>query len=253
MRVRQRVIAIDVDVCCKSSAIDSVLMLLRRKQGGYICLSNVHMCMEAFDDKGFQKVVNEADLVLADGKPISIAQRLLGNSSASQVRGQDLMEGICEVAQSNGIKLGLYGGVSDMVLDSVEDALISKYPSLNIAFKYSPPFRDLTEDESDIVEKRIKNSGVELLFVGIGCPKQERWMYSRRNDFDCIMFGVGAAFDFISGEKMHAPKIMQKLGLEWLFRLLCEPRRLWKRYLKQNPRFIYFLFEQYLKSRLGNR
>lgn len=202
--------------------------------------------MEVFDSFDFLHVVNEADLVVADGRPIFWAQRLLGHKHSCQVRGQDLMNSLCAASGSKQLNIGLYGGSSTDILLQVVEKLKSQFYDIQIVYQYSPPFRDLTEEEDKAVVSAINDSDVNILFVGIGCPKQERWMAEHKHKLNCVMLGVGAAYDFIAGSKKHAPRWMQKIGLEWLFRLISEPKRLWKRYLKQNPRFIYYFLQQWL-------
>lgn len=243
---RKRVLRMNTDVTSLSSVVDGVLAMSAQKQGGYVCLSNVHMCMETFDSPEFEKVVNEADYVLPDGLPIAVAQKLLKAPGASQVRGQDLMNAVCSVAASKGLKIGLYGGADLDVLKKVEAVLKSQFPGLEVSYTFCPPFRPLTEEEDASVVAEINAAEVDMLFVGIGCPKQERWMAAHKSQLSCVMYGVGAAFDFISGSKKHAPIWMQRAGLEWFFRLCSEPSRLWKRYLQQNPRFIYYFLRQWV-------
>ncbi|REL36558.1 WecB/TagA/CpsF family glycosyltransferase [Thalassotalea euphylliae] len=228
--------------------VNSIESMIIRRKGAYICVSNVHMCMEVYDNKTFSKVVNSADLVVADGRPIFWAQKLLGQSEAQQIRGQDLMIELCKVSSTKGIRLGLYGGNSIDVLELVKNNLSKKYSNIQIVYSYSPPFRPLSEEEDKAQIKAINALEVDVLFVGIGCPKQESWMAAHKHSLDCVMIGVGAAFDFIAGEKKHAPVWLQKAGLEWLFRLACEPRRLFKRYFRQNPRFLYYFVRQLLNK-----
>ena len=243
---RKSVVTMDVDITSRDSAVDKVINLTASNQGAYVCVSNVHMCMETFDCAEFRQVVNQADLVIPDGRPIFWAQRLLGANTAGQVRGQDIMNALCSESASRGIKIGLYGGSSEDVLSKVADVLEEKYLGINITYKYSPPFRPLTDEEDGEVVNDINTAEVDVLFVGIGCPKQERWMAEHKGRLECVMLGVGAAYDFIAGSKKHAPLWMQRSGLEWLYRLCSEPGRLWKRYLKQNPRFIYYFVQQWL-------
>lgn len=238
------VLKMNVSLGSKDGLVERVRLLAGKKSGSYVCLSNVHMCMEAFDDADFQNVINGADLVLPDGMPISIAQRLLGYAHAQQTRGEHVMRMLCKYAEENRLRIGLYGGSSDDVLNLVTNKLKDAYPDLIVSYAYSPPFRKLTKDEELTVFKNITEHDVDVLFVGIGCPKQEIWMSNAKPNVNCLMLGVGAAYDFISGSKRHAPIWMQKLGLEWFFRLCSEPKRLWKRYLKQNPRFIYYFLQQ---------
>lgn len=246
MTNRCTVVTMDVNITDQDKTADQIETLTKSGKGAYICVSNVHMCMETFDSHQFRSIVNDADLVIPDGRPIYWAQRLLGDKSARQVRGQDIMNRICKTSAKRGMTIGLYGGSSVELLCSVEQKLKANYPGISIRYSYSPPFRQLTDNEDATVIEAINKSGVDILFVGIGCPKQERWMAEHKDQLNCVMLGVGAAFDFIAGSKRHAPRWLQLLGLEWLFRLCHEPSRLWKRYLKQNPRFIFYFSRQWL-------
>ncbi|MFQ5561323.1 MAG: WecB/TagA/CpsF family glycosyltransferase [Nitrospinota bacterium] len=246
---RQRIINIDVDVIDLNESVKYVHDLALEKKGGYICLSNVHMCMESLDDIELRTILQHADLVLPDGKPLSWAQQLLGHSNGTQVRGQDLMERLCEMGKTQTLNIGLYGGESEELLLKVKKELLRKNPNLKISFAFAPPFRPLTPSEDAHVISQIKKAKVDILFVGIGCPKQERWMKEHKKKISSVMVGVGAAFDFAAGCKRSAPRWMQKIGFEWLFRLVAEPKRLWKRYLKQNPRFICYFLQQWLFDR----
>ena len=243
----------DVALTNIDDALNSVESLAIKEAGAYVCVSNVHMCMEVFDSVEFKRVVNNADLVIPDGRPLSWAQKLLGHSHAQQVRGQDIMNAICEQSGSKNLNIGLYGGSSDELLKQVVAKLNLSYPDIQITFSYSPPFRPLTVQEDQAIIKQINDACVNVLFVGIGCPKQERWMAEHKDSLNCVMLGVGAAYDFIAGSKKHAPRWMQKIGLEWLFRLVSEPQRLWKRYLQQNPRFIYYFAKQLIAHKLGRK
>ena len=229
-----------------NSSVEFVLRETKKNVGSYVCVSNVHMCMEVFDDRSFLNVVNSANLVIPDGRPISWAQRLLGYKNAQQVRGQDIMSELCRLSGSMAFNIGFYGGSSDELLEQVVGKLRKLYPDIQITYKFSPPFRVLTQSEDFDVIQSINNSGVDILFVGIGCPKQERWMAEHKDSLSCVMLGVGAAFDFIAGSKKHAPRWMQKIGLEWFYRLSSEPKRLWRRYLMHNPRFVYYFLQQWL-------
>ncbi|HLA04635.1 MAG TPA: WecB/TagA/CpsF family glycosyltransferase, partial [Syntrophales bacterium] len=145
---------------------------------------------------------------------------------------------ILEAAARENMSVGFYGSRPD-VLQSLIKRMQAKYPPLNVTFAYSPPFRDLSQNEDDEIIQKIRGSGVQILFVGLGCPRQEKWMASHRGRVSTVMIGVGAAFDFHAGTKSQAPAWMQGIGFEWLFRLVTEPRRLWPRYFYTNPRFIF--------------
>ncbi len=239
------ILGMRVDVISLSDAVSQVNYWVNQGGGRYVCVSNVHMCMEGFDDKKFQNIVNGADLVVADGKPLVWSQSLLGVTNAHQVRGMDLMLALCEHFSQSNMSVGFYGGTPEL-LDKLGEVLTIRLPGLRIGCAVAPPFRSLSQQENDDFITKINKSGVRILYVGIGCPKQERWMAENRAKLDCVMIGVGAAFDFIAGRKRSAPHWVQKIGMEWLFRLLSEPERLWKRYLRQNPRFIYYFIGQIL-------
>ena len=243
--MRIPIIKMNVNVTSLSHAREKISGWAANCEGRYVCVSNVHMCMEVFDNKGYAEIVNNSDLTLPDGKPISLAQRALGHKNAQQVRGEDITLAMCEEAESKGFSVGFFGATEEL-LDKLEQVLVEKFPKLDIAYSYAPPFRMLTHDEDKLSVEAIKNSEVKILFVGLGCPKQEIWMAGHKDKLNCVMLGVGAAFDFISGNKRNAPRWIQRAGFEWLFRLISEPRRLWKRYLKHNPRFVWYFILQLL-------
>jgi N-acetylglucosaminyldiphosphoundecaprenol N-acetyl-beta-D-mannosaminyltransferase len=213
--------------------------------------------MEAYDDRQFLRAMNGADLVTADGMPLVWTLRWFGAKGATRVYGPDLTLHLCQAAAGAGIPIGLYGGTSES-LTAVADFLERRFPGIQIVCRIAPPFRPLTRDEDNAHTQQIIASGARILFVGIGCPKQERWMSMHKNSIPAVMVGVGAAFDFHSGRVKQAPRWIQKVGLEWFFRLLMEPRRLWRRYAKHNPRFVGLLLlqilglRQFSKERLAN-
>ena len=213
----------------------------------YICVANVHVTMETHDSAEFRAVVNGADLVTPDGMPLVWALRAFGIRDATRVAGFDLTVAVLAAAEREGVAVGFHGG-SRAALDGVLAYCRRVFPDLQVAYAHSPPFRPLSDAEStDIVEK-INSTGARILFVGLGCPKQERWMATHRGNVRAVMLGVGAVFDFLSGTKPHAPRWMQSAGLEWVFRLASEPRRLWWRYAYHNPRFVALLAIQYARS-----
>jgi N-acetylglucosaminyldiphosphoundecaprenol N-acetyl-beta-D-mannosaminyltransferase len=220
----------------------------RKSEARYVCVANVHMAMEAHDSEEFRRVVNAADLVTPDGVPLVWCLRLMGVRGASRVYGPDLTLAVLAEAEREHLPVGFYGG-SEAVLQMLRKSLGERFPGLQVGYCWAPPFRPLDAQEDRRITEEIRASGVRILFVGIGCPKQERWMAEHRGRFDAVMLGVGAAFDFLAGVKPQARPWMQALGLEWLFRLMTEPRRLWRRYLKQNPRFVAYLTMQLLGIR----
>jgi N-acetylglucosaminyldiphosphoundecaprenol N-acetyl-beta-D-mannosaminyltransferase len=194
--------------------------------------------------------VNGADLVTPDGMPMVWALRLFGVRAASRVYGPTLTLHVLERAAATGVPVGFYGATAD-VMARLCDACRRRFPALDIAYTCAPPFRPLTVEEDAAVVSEINTSRARVLFVGLGCPKQERWMALHKGSVQAPMLGVGAAFDFLAGVKPQAPRWMQEAGLEWLFRLSKEPRRLWRRYAYHNPRFVALLAGQYLRSLLA--
>jgi N-acetylglucosaminyldiphosphoundecaprenol N-acetyl-beta-D-mannosaminyltransferase len=213
------------------------------RAGRYVCAANVHMTMEAHDDPAFREVVNGADLVLADGQPMVWALRALGLPARRRVRvTPDLLLELFATCESQGVRVGLYGGTTETAA-AFMGLLAKHYPRLEVPYAWAPPFRPLTADEDRIVSEAIAAARVQLLLVGIGCPKQERWMAAHApadgsDGLVCVQIGVGAAFDMLGGRTKNAPAWMRDRGLEWAYRLASEPRRLWRRQLKHNPRFV---------------
>jgi len=214
----------------------------------YACAANVHMVMEAYDSEDFRNIINKADIITPDGMPLVLLLRLLGKKKQPRVYGPTLMKHICEASAQGAIPVGFYGGKPE-TLKALVHNLTDQIPNLKISYAYSPPFRPLTLEEDGALVKEINSSGTQILFVGLGCPKQEQWMFAHRNRIKAVMVGVGAGFDFFAGTKKQAPNWMMQIGLEWLFRLCTEPKRLWRRYLYNNPRFLCLAAMQILKLR----
>ncbi len=243
---RVRVVSLFPDVVNRDSIIRKITKLVAQKNGGYVCFSTVHMVMESYDNAEFGKKVNGADLIVTDGMPLVWMQKLQGKRDASRVRANDLMIALCEYAEKNNLKVGFYGGKQE-VIDGILNRAKKDFPNLEISYAFSPPFRPLTDDEDAEITQKINESGTQILFMGLGCPKQENWMAAHRDKFPAIMLGVGASFDFYAGNVKESPEFLGKLGLEWLYRLTQEPKRLWKRYLILNPRFMFLATLQLLR------
>lgn len=246
----RHILGMRVDATSFDDAVARVLDWAGRRESRYICVATVHMVMETYDDPAFQQVVNAADLVTPDGMPLVWGLRLLGVPGQERVYGPELTPRVLAAAETAGVPVGFYGGAPEVVRRLLE-RVRRAYPCLEIAYAESPPFRPLTPEEDEEVVRKINESGARVLFVGLGCPKQERWMAEHRGRVQAVMLGVGAAFDFLAGTKPRAPRWMQNAGLEWLFRLLTEPRRLWKRYLKHNPRFLVLFALQLAGKQFG--
>lgn len=218
-------------------ATAAILAWAGRAESRTVCLANVHVVMEGCDDPAYQAAVNGADLVAPDGMPLVWILRRSGHDLKDRVYGPTLMLRVLEAAAGQGVPVGFHGASPD-VLTALTANMRRRFPSLDIAYSCSPPFRKPTLEEDEAHVRDINASDARILFVGLGCPKQERWMQGHRGRVRAVMLGVGAAFDFHAGAIRQAPAWMQSRGLEWLFRLCVEPRRLWKRYLLHNPRFV---------------
>jgi N-acetylglucosaminyldiphosphoundecaprenol N-acetyl-beta-D-mannosaminyltransferase len=216
-----------------------------REESKYVCVATVNNVMEAHDSADFRCVMNDADLVTPDGMPLVWGLRLLGCKNASRVYGPDLTPVLLEMAASSGLPVGFFGG-SPATLHRLWEVVASRFPRVSVAYSFSPPFQPLMADEDRRVVEEINRSGARILFVGLNTPKQDYWMAAHKGRINAVMIGVGAAFDFLAGTKPQAPRWMMKIGMEWLFRLMTEPRRLWKRYLKHNPRFVALFVAQLL-------
>lgn len=247
-RPSRTVLGMRVDATSYDDGARRVAAWAGEDRGRYVCVANVHMTMECFDDAGFRSLVNGADLVTPDGMPLVWVLRRLGVADAGRVYGPTLTLHVCDLAARMGIPVGFYGGRPEAI-ERLVPALVTRFPALRVAFAESPPFRPLADDEDAAVVERIIASGARILFVGLGCPKQERWMAAHRETLPLVQLGVGAAFDFHAGLVRQAPPVLQRVGLEWAFRLAMEPRRLARRYLRHNPRFLWHVAWQLLRER----
>jgi N-acetylglucosaminyldiphosphoundecaprenol N-acetyl-beta-D-mannosaminyltransferase len=223
--------------------------MVENARQGYVCAANVHMIMEGYDSPEFCALVNGADLVTPDGMPLVWMLKGLGFSDQKRVYGPELMLHVCGAAAKEGIPVGLFGSTED-VLAKLKRNLQTRFGELHIAYAHSPPFRALSPEEIDSTARDIKESGTKILFVGLGCPKQEVWMAKNKEKVQAVMLGVGAAFDFHAGTLPKAPRVLQQLGLEWLFRWFVEPKRLWQRYLFNNPRFVALAATEFIKKKV---
>ena len=205
----------------------------------YACATSVHGLIEASHDPEFRKILNTAAFVTADGVPLVWFGRLSGHRSMERVYGPTLMKRVCARAAETGVRHFFYGGAPG-VADDLARTMVREFPGLEVAGTYCPPFRKLSEAEMDEVAEIINESKADLVWVGLSTPKQERWIHSIRTRLRAKMLvSVGAAFDFHTGRVIQAPEWMRPTGLEWLFRLVQEPRRLGRRYAYNNPRFLW--------------
>jgi N-acetylglucosaminyldiphosphoundecaprenol N-acetyl-beta-D-mannosaminyltransferase len=237
-RERRSVLGAQIDAVDWVTALASLSSWGALRESRYVCICNTHSVVSATQDAEFMRVVNEADLATPDGAPVAWMLRKLGFAGQQRINGPDLMWKYCEEAGRRNESIYLYGG-SPETLDILQKRLIDAFPGLQIAGAWSPPFRALSEQEDAEAVARINDSGAGTVWVSLGCPKQEMWMAAHRGRINAVMIGVGAAFDYHAGTIQRAPLWMQNSGLEWLHRLMSEPRRLWKRYLLTNTVFVF--------------
>jgi N-acetylglucosaminyldiphosphoundecaprenol N-acetyl-beta-D-mannosaminyltransferase len=241
-----------IDALTWDEALARISAWAAARESRYVCLSNAHAVVTTTQDKNFLRIVNEADMATPDGMPVAWMLRRLGFREQRRISGPNLMWRYLALAESRRDTVYFYGS-SDATLILLSEKLRAAFPGLGIAGAYSPPFRPLTEEEDAEIVARINGSGAGAVFVSLGCPKQEKWMAAHRGRIRAVMCGVGAAFEFHAGVINRAPVWMQNCGLEWLYRLCSEPRRLWKRYLITNTLFVAGAVRQLLSSRSRER
>ncbi len=239
----------NINVTNMEDTISYITEHLEELRGDYICVSNVHTTVMAFRDEKYRRVQNSAAMALPDGQPLSIVSRRRGYRQAQRVPGPDLMPAILDLSQEKGYTHYFYGS-TEQTLAKLEKILLARYPKLRIVGMYAPPFRKLTQAEDEEAVRRINDSGADFIWVALGAPKQEKWMYGHRHKVNGVMIGVGAAFDFLAGTTKRAPMWMQKLCLEWVFRIMQDPGRMLPRYLNTNFAFVYNVWKE---SGAGNR
>jgi N-acetylglucosaminyldiphosphoundecaprenol N-acetyl-beta-D-mannosaminyltransferase len=246
---RVNVLGVGISVLNLDLAAAAVASALENRVRGYVCVTGVHGVSEAQHSQEFRRILNQSFLTTPDGMPMVWMGKLQGFREMGRVYGPDLMLRVCEYTANKGLSHFFYGGAPG-VAEELAARLQQKFPGLRVVGTYCPPFRPLTEAEEADLENRMRAAKPDITWVGLSTPKQELFMakYWQRLD-STLFFGVGAAFDFHAGKVKQAPPWMQRSGLEWLFRLCCEPRRLWKRYLRNNPVFLWRAFCQLARLR----
>jgi N-acetylglucosaminyldiphosphoundecaprenol N-acetyl-beta-D-mannosaminyltransferase len=231
-------LGVRVDAVDLHEAASTIEQWIERRERRYVCLANAHGIMECHRDPELRRIYNDAGLSVPDGMPLVWLSWTHGLRGAGRVYGPELVEEMCRRSESRGYRHYLYGG-ADGVAERLAARLRGRFPRAEIAGWRTPPFRDLTTEEEETVLRGIEASGADLVWVGLGTGKQDRFLSRHHRRLPGIAIGVGAAFDFLSGTKRQAPRWMRQSGLEWLFRLAAEPRRLWRRYLLDNPEFLW--------------
>lgn len=235
------ILGVKINVTNMDETISYIEKNLESLRGNYICVSNVHTTVMAYENEDYKKIQNSGAMALPDGAPLSILSRKVGFTDAQRVTGPDLMEELFKISQEKGYSHYFYGSTKEN-LEKLKVSLNTKYPNLNILDIFSPPFRELSIEEDEYIINSINKANPDFIWIGLGAPKQETWMYNHRGRLNGIMIGVGAGFDYHSGKIKRAPSIMQKFSLEWLYRLLQDPKRLFSRYANTNLKFIIYVF-----------
>lgn len=240
---KRKLFCIDFSLGSYKTFVEELISLAKKGKSTYACVAGIHILYESNKSPEYAAIINHADIVTPDGEPITWAFRWLHGIKQERVAGMDLLPDLLEAAEKEYVSVGFYGGTVDM-LAGARNYIERKHPQLNIAKMYSPPFRPLNaEEESDIITM-FNDSGAKMIFIVLGCPKQEKWMDNMKNKIHALMIGIGGAVPVMIGIQKRAPLWMQKAGLEWLFRLGQEPRRLFKRYMQANSLFIYLLLKE---------
>ncbi len=232
-----RILGVNIAITNMQDTVKLIVEQIDELQGNFICLSNVHTTVMSQKDEEYRNIQNSAFLALPDGSPLSLVQRLRGYRMAEQVAGPDLMAELWKATENTEISHYFYGSTPETI-EALEKNLKKEYPGIKIVGMEAPPFRPLTEAEDAEAVARINQSGAAIVWVGLGAPKQEKWMYEHRGKVNALMLGVGAGFDFHAGTVKRAPAWMRKHYLEWLYRLIQDPKRLWKRYVQTNGKFL---------------
>lgn len=250
-----RVDVLGVRVCAQrmEQAVATLAGWIAARRQGYVCVTGVHGVIESHRDPALKAIHNAAGMVTTDGMPLVWLCRRAGHPWAERVYGPDLMLAMCAAAEGREWRHFLYGA-TDEVLEKLSANLLRRFPGLRIAGTFAPPFRALSPEEDEAIVARINAAQPDIVWIGLSTPKQERWMASHLGRISApVMIGVGAAFDFHAGTKRQAPRWMQRNGLEWLFRMASEPRRLAWRYCVSNSLFLWLLARRVLKRRSAGR
>jgi N-acetylglucosaminyldiphosphoundecaprenol N-acetyl-beta-D-mannosaminyltransferase len=229
--------------------IDEITALARQRVSAAVYFANVHMYIEAYQNESFGQLINKADIVTPDGKPLAWMLKLLYGIKQDRVAAMDFVPDMMERMQLENLPVYFYGGTQNM-LDKTEAFVKKAYPNLQVAGLYSPPFRPLTAAEEDEIAARINAAAPALVFVFLGCPKQEKWMAAMKGKVNAVMTGVGGALPVTIGMQKRAPVWMRNFGLEWLYRFFQEPKRLFKRYATTNSLFMWVMLKEFLKVRI---
>lgn len=251
-RSGQTILGVFIDAIDWHQTLTKIIRWSIYKQSRYVCQCNVDVVVKTTQDEYFRHIISSSDLANPDGMPIVWALRRKGFGGQERISGPDLMLRVCQLSEQINVPVFFYGSTSETLV-KLKKKIKETFKDLKIAGIYSPPFSKLTIEENNEIIKLISSSGAGIIFVGLGCPKQEIWMFQNRNKINAVMIGVGAAFDFYAGTVKRAPIWMQNIGIEWFFRIIKEPKRLWKRYLYGNRRFLLKIFPDIFKYKFSRK
>ena len=246
---RAKVIELDISLDSYQRFMQCIMALAHKRTSCTVCFANVHMAIEVKQDQQIARAVNGADYVLPDGMPLVWGLRSLYGLKQQRTTGMDMLPDLIRKAEEQNVPVFFYGSTPE-VLKRVEENCAIHYPGLTIAGAISPPFRPLSAAEEAHTIDTINRSGAGLVFVALGCPKQELWMNRMRGQISAVMLGIGGALPVLAGEVNRAPEWMQNAGMEWLFRLIQEPKRLFKRYAVTNTLYVWYLTQQIIRKNL---
>lgn len=243
-----KIVDLNISTYTYNQVLDQIFSLAALRQPSYVCFANAHMAVEAHLDKKIANSVNEASIVTSDGMSVVMALKFLHKVNQDRTSGMDMIFDVVKGAEDNKFSVFLFG-CDESTLAMFKAKAIKDHPKLNICGSVAPPFTEFTKQENDLFIHQINQSGANIVFVGLGCPKQEKWMADNHKRINAVLLGFGGAFSLYARKVKRAPVFMQKYCLEWLYRLTQEPKRLWRRYLVTNTLFIVYFFKQLLKTK----
>ena len=237
-RNRINILGLQLDFAAPDAVCEKIIHLASEQQSAYVCLANVHMTIEAWDDSEFRKMVNAADMVVPDGMPLARIMSRRSGQKQERVAGPDIFPRLLKMAKDKNLSVYFYGGTEELMNHTINKAQ-ALFPELKVAGFRCPPFRQATDQELEVDLSEIRRLGPHLIFVLLGCPKQEKWMAQNSARIPACMIGIGGAVPIFSGEMKRAPSWMQEYSLEWFYRFKQEPMRLFRRYLYTNIKFLW--------------
>lgn len=242
-----KVVSLSVHRISFKESLEKVIGFALKKSPAYVCFANVHMVIEAYNDKNILSQVENADLVLPDGKPLAVACKMLYGKKQERISGMDFTPLLLDKINENKLSIFVYGSTEN-IITAFKEKISSNYPGIRFVGAISPPFRPLTDDELVIDIEKINSSGANIVLVSLGCPKEGKWMSRASDKINSVLIGIGGALPVVAGVQKRAPRWMQNMALEWFYRLIQQPGRLFKRYLYTNSYFLFLLGRDWIQT-----